>query len=70
METRIAGSKGEMLRNQVYNADESTLAALGARLIEGRNFTRDEVDAEWGEAERRWRTRARNVVGRVQVILT
>lgn len=46
METRVAGSKGEMLRNQVYNADESTLAALGARLIEGRNFTRDEVDAE------------------------
>ncbi|HVE65656.1 MAG TPA: FtsX-like permease family protein, partial [Thermoanaerobaculia bacterium] len=45
-ETRVAGSKGEMLRNQVYNADESTLAALGARLIEGRNFTRDEVDAE------------------------
>jgi len=46
METRIAGSTGEMLRNQVYNADESTLAALDARLIEGRNFTRDEVDAE------------------------
>ena len=46
METRIAGSKGEMLRTQVYNADESTLAALGARLIEGRNFTREEVDAE------------------------
>ena len=46
METRIAGSKGEMVRNQVYNADESTLATLGARLIEGRNFTRDEVDAE------------------------
>jgi putative ABC transport system permease protein len=46
METRVLGSKGEMLRNQVYNADESTLAALGARLVEGRNFTRDEVDAE------------------------
>lgn len=46
METRIAGSKGEMLRNQVYNADESTIAALGAKLIEGRNFTREEVDAE------------------------
>jgi putative ABC transport system permease protein len=46
MQTRIAGSSGEMLRNQVYNADESTLAVLGARLIEGRNFTRDEVDAE------------------------
>ena len=46
MEARVAGSKGEMLRTQVYNADESTLAALGARLVEGRNFTRDEVDAE------------------------
>jgi putative ABC transport system permease protein len=46
METRVAGSSGEMLRNQVYSADESTLAALGAKLIEGRNFTRDEVDAE------------------------
>ena len=46
METRVVGSKGEMLRNQVYNADESTLATLGAHLIEGRNFTRDEVDAE------------------------
>jgi putative ABC transport system permease protein len=46
MEARVVGSKGEMVRNQVYNADESTIAALGARLIEGRNFTRDEVDAE------------------------
>jgi len=46
METRVAGSKGEMLRNQVYNADESTLAALGARLIEGRNFTREETESE------------------------
>ncbi|HZI67812.1 MAG TPA: FtsX-like permease family protein [Thermoanaerobaculia bacterium] len=46
METRVVGSKGEMLRNQVYNADESTLVTLGARLIEGRNFTRHEVDAE------------------------
>jgi putative ABC transport system permease protein len=46
METRVAGSKGQMLRNQVYNADESTLAALGARLIEGRNFTREETESE------------------------
>ncbi|HKA37870.1 MAG TPA: FtsX-like permease family protein [Thermoanaerobaculia bacterium] len=46
METRPLGSKGEMLRNQVYNADESTLAALGAKLIEGRNFTREEAESE------------------------
>jgi putative ABC transport system permease protein len=46
METRVLGSKGEMLRNQVYNADESTLAALGAKLIEGRNFTREETESE------------------------
>jgi len=46
METRVADSKGDMLRNQVYNADEGTLDALGAHLIEGRNFTRQETDAE------------------------
>jgi putative ABC transport system permease protein len=46
MESRPLGSKGEMLRNQVYNADESTLAALGAKLIEGRNFTREESESE------------------------
>ena len=46
METRPLGSKGPMLRNQVYNADEGTLAALGAKLIAGRNFTRDETDSE------------------------
>ena len=46
MESRPLGSKGEMLRNQVYNADESTLAALGAKLIEGRNFTREETESE------------------------
>jgi putative ABC transport system permease protein len=46
METRPLGSKGEMLRNQVYNADEGTLNTLGATLVEGRNFTREETDAE------------------------
>jgi putative ABC transport system permease protein len=46
METRVLGSKGEMVRNQVYNADEGTLDALGAMLVEGRNFTRAETDAE------------------------
>ena len=46
MESRVLGSKGEMLRNQVYNADEATLETLGSRLIEGRNFTREEVEAD------------------------
>jgi putative ABC transport system permease protein len=46
MESRPLGSNGPMLRNQVYNADEGTLATLGARLIAGRNFTREETDSE------------------------
>jgi putative ABC transport system permease protein len=46
METRVLGSKGEMLRNQVYNADEETFDALGAQLIEGRNFTRAESESD------------------------
>src|SRR5262245_38821699 len=46
METRPLGARSEMLRNQVYNADESTIAALGAKLIEGRNFTREETESE------------------------
>ena len=46
MTTRILGSKGEMLRNQVYNGDEWTLEALGSRLVEGRNFTREEVEVD------------------------
>ncbi|MEO8190818.1 MAG: FtsX-like permease family protein [Acidobacteriota bacterium] len=44
--TRVLGSKGEFLRNQVYNADESTLETLGSRLVEGRNFTRQEVESD------------------------
>ena len=46
METRVLGSKSPMQRNQVYNADEGTLATLGSRLIEGRNFTREETESE------------------------
>ncbi|MEO8430993.1 MAG: FtsX-like permease family protein [Acidobacteriota bacterium] len=46
MESRVAGSRGDYLRNQVYNADEGTLDALGARLVEGRNFTRADVEAD------------------------
>jgi putative ABC transport system permease protein len=39
-ETRPAGSKGPWLRNQIYNADEGTFAALGSPVVEGRGFTR------------------------------
>ena len=46
MESRVAGSKSEFLRNQVYNADESTVDALGAHLVAGRNFRHDEIDIE------------------------
>ena len=45
-ETRPAGSKGPWLRNQVYNADEGTFATLGSPVVEGRGFTRTEIEAE------------------------
>ena len=45
-EMRPAGGKGEMLRTQIYNADEGTLDTLGVGLAEGRNFDRDEVDRD------------------------
>src|SRR5262249_47552537 len=45
-ETRVQGTKGEMLRNQVYNADGATLAALGVHLVAGRNFTEGETESE------------------------
>jgi putative ABC transport system permease protein len=46
MESRPVGSKGPWLRNQIYNADDGTFAALGAAIVEGRGFTRAEVEAE------------------------
>jgi putative ABC transport system permease protein len=45
-ETRPAGSRGPWLRNQIYNADEGTFAALGSPVVEGRGFTRGEVESE------------------------
>jgi putative ABC transport system permease protein len=45
-ELRPAGSKGQMLRTQIYNADESTLDALGVRIVEGRTFTREDVERD------------------------
>jgi putative ABC transport system permease protein len=46
METRPLGSKGPWLRNQVYNADDGTLATLGTSLVAGRTFTREETESE------------------------
>ncbi|HET9317389.1 MAG TPA: FtsX-like permease family protein, partial [Vicinamibacteria bacterium] len=45
-EMREAGTRGEMLRTQIYNGDEGTLDTLGVSVSEGRNFTRDEVDRD------------------------
>jgi putative ABC transport system permease protein len=45
-EMRPAGSKGEMFRTQVYNADEGTLDTLGIQVTEGRNFTREEAERD------------------------
>jgi putative ABC transport system permease protein len=45
-ELRPAGSQGQMLRTQIYNGDEGTLDALGVRIVEGRTFTRDEVERD------------------------
>ena len=45
-ELRPAGSKGEMLRTQIYNGDEGTLDALGIHIVEGRTFTREDVERD------------------------
>jgi putative ABC transport system permease protein len=45
-ELHLPGKKGQMLRTQIYNADEGTFATLGVNLIEGRNFTRRETEGE------------------------
>jgi putative ABC transport system permease protein len=45
-EMRPAGSKGEMFRTQVYNADEGTLDTLGIQVAEGRTFTREEAERD------------------------
>lgn len=45
-EMRAAGTRGEMLRTQIYNGDEGTLDALGVSLAEGRNFTREEAERD------------------------
>lgn len=45
-EMRPVGSKGEMFRTQVYNADEGTFDALGIGVSEGRAFTREEAERD------------------------
>jgi putative ABC transport system permease protein len=45
-EMRIAGTKGEMFRTQIYNADESTFEVLGVGISEGRAFTREDAERD------------------------
>jgi putative ABC transport system permease protein len=42
-EMRAAGTRGEMLRTQIYNADEQTMQTLGVPVAEGRDFNQEEV---------------------------
>jgi putative ABC transport system permease protein len=42
-EMRVAGTKGEMLRTQIYPADEHTFETLGTPVAEGHSFPADEV---------------------------
>jgi putative ABC transport system permease protein len=46
MEVRPVGPKGEMLRTQVYNADEATFDALGVKVTEGAAFTAEHTDTD------------------------
>jgi hypothetical protein len=49
METRVLGSKSPMQRNQIYNADEGTLATLGSRPHRGAQLHArgDGADPAW-----------------------
>ena len=46
MEVRPAGSRGEMMRTQVYNADEGTFQALGVEVVEGSGFSAEQTDLD------------------------
>lgn len=46
MQARPIGSKGPFLQVQVYNADDGTFSTLGDPVVEGRGFTRTEVESE------------------------
>jgi putative ABC transport system permease protein len=45
-EMRPVGPKGEMLRTQIYNADEATFDTLGVKVTEGTGFTAEHTDAD------------------------
>ena len=45
-ELRPAGSKGEMFRTQIYNADDGLFDTLGVEVTEGRKFTREEAERD------------------------
>jgi putative ABC transport system permease protein len=45
-EMRAAGSTGDMLRTQIYSADEKTFETLGVQIVEGRALTRDEWERD------------------------
>jgi putative ABC transport system permease protein len=40
------GGEGPELRSQLYNADEGLIDTLGVHLVEGRQFTRDDVERD------------------------
>ena len=42
-EVRPVGSRGEMLRTQVYNADEATFDTLGVKVTEGAGFSAEQT---------------------------
>ncbi len=45
-ELRAAGPGGEMLRTQIYSADEGIVEALGVPLVAGRSFSASDVDRD------------------------
>jgi putative ABC transport system permease protein len=45
-ELRPLGREAEMLRSQIYSADEATLQTLGVPLVAGRAFTADDVERD------------------------
>src|SRR5688500_1716566 len=45
-EMRTAGTKGEMMRTQIYNADEGTFETLGIQIVEGTGFSAEQTDTD------------------------
>lgn len=45
-EMRAAGATGDMLRTQIYTADDKTFETLGVQIVEGRALTRDEWERD------------------------